>query len=279
VTSDAPVPRDWPVAATLDELAARLRIVMVAGIPGVGKSLIVRHVAGLARRHGRRVHLLQWDVARSAFETDAILARYPEVDGFTHAGIKRAAGLWAREAVLAWHRSHPEPADLLLGETPLIGGRLLELATPAPDEAEALLAGEAARFVLPVPSREVRAVIEAARERSIASPAHGRERFDAPPNVLRQLWLDVYAEGHQAELVPPPPSGGALAYDPSAYRAVYTSWLRARRLTVLDIDRVLATEGSVYDVGAVEGELVPTTAEVQRIIAIVDAEFSERHHP
>ena len=276
MASDIVIPRDWPLRQTLDELAACQRILMIAGIPGVGKSLILQQIARMAREHGRRVFLLQWDVARGGFETDAILARYPEVDGFTHAAIKRAAGLWARMAVLGWHRTHDAAVDLLLGETPLVGGRLMELAAPAPDEAEALLAGEDVRFVLPVPSREVRAVIEAARERSIAAPAHERERADAPPNVLRQLWQDVYGEGYEAGLVPVPPPAGGVPYDPDAYRAVYTSWLRARHLTVVEVDGILPATGSVYDVQAVAGELIPTPEEVDQVIRMVDAEISAR---
>lgn len=275
MASDDVVPQDWPAAATLEALAAHQRIVMLAGLPGVGKSLLLRHLARMARHHGRRVFLLQWDVARGGFETEAILARYPEVDGFTHAGIKRAAGLWARDAVLRWHQAHPSPADVLLGETPLVGGRLIELARPAPDDAEALLASEDVRFLLPVPTRDVRAVIEAARERSIADPAHARERADAPPNVLRQLWQDVYHEGHRAGLVPAPPAGGGVPYDPDAYRAVYTSWLGARRLTVIEVDFILPASGSVYDVGAVGGELTPSPRDVDEIIRIIDAEASQ----
>jgi len=266
------IPRDWPLHAVLDDLAARQRIVMFAGLPGVGKSLLLQQLARMARAHGRHVHLLQWDVARGGFETPDILARYPEVNGFTHAGIKRAAGLWARAAVLQWHRAHPSADDLLLGETPLVGGRLIELAEAAEDDAEALLSGPDTRFVLPVPSREVRAVIEGARERSMASPSHDRERADAPPNVLRQLWQDVYREGFEAGLVPAPPPGGEVPYDPAAYRAVYSSWLRARRLTVIDIDRILPSGGSVYDVGTIAGEIVPAPDDVERIIRIVDAE-------
>jgi hypothetical protein len=238
----------------------------------VGKSLLLQQLARMAQHAGRQVFLLQWDVARGAFETDAILARYPEVNGFTHAAIKRAAGLWTRMAVLQWHRAHGAARNLLLGEAPLVGGRLVELAEPGDDEAETLLAGEDTRFLLPVPSREVRAVIEAARERSIAAPAHARERADAPPNVLRALWEDVYRDGHRAGLVPAPDGAGPVPYDPGAYRAVYTSWLRHRHLTVIEMDRLLPAAGSVYDVEAVAGELSPSAQEVERVMRAIDAE-------
>lgn len=269
------VPRDWSVGRTLEQLAARQRIVLLAGLPGVGKSLLLRQLVDMAHEAGRRVFLLQWDVARRAFETDAILARYPEVDGFTHTAIKRAAGLWARMAVRQWHLTHDAGPSLLLGEAPLVGGRLMELAAVAPDDAEPLLASDDVRFVLPVPSREVRRTIEAARERSIATPGHERERSDAPPNVLRALWADVYRAGFEEGILPPSPAPGHPPYDPDAYRAVYTSWLRDRHLMVLEIDRLLSAAGSVYDVGAVTGELTATPEEVETVMRVVDADAAE----
>jgi hypothetical protein len=269
------LPDDWPARRVLEDLAARQRIILLAGLPGVGKSLLVQQLTHMAHRVGRRVFLLQWDVARGAFETKEILARYPEVGGFTHAAIKRAAGRWARGAVLQWHRTQ-EPDTMLLGETPLVGGRLMELASESQDEVEALLSGPDTRFVLPVPSREVRAAIEAARERSIGAPAHERERADAPPNVLRGLWAAVYLEAQQAGLAPAPPPGGPVPYDADAYRAVYLSWLRHRRVTVIEMDRLLPVVGSVYDLGAVAGEVTPAALDVDRIMRIVDIE--EGHH-
>ncbi len=264
------IPRDWDAGAALEQLAARQSVVILAGLPGVGKSLLLQQLARMARASGRQVSLLQWDVARRAFETEAILARYPEVDGFTHAAIKRAAGLWARAAVWQWRQAHDATSHLLLGEAPLVGGRLVELATVAADEAEPFLASDEVRFVLPVPSREVRRLIEAARLRSNRSPAHERERGDAPPNVLRALWEDVYREGAATGLLPAVAPAGDIPYDPDAYRAVYTSWLGARHLTVLEIDRQLEPAGSVYEIGAVTGELTPSPADVERVMRIVD---------
>jgi hypothetical protein len=269
VADEIILPTDWPVRPTLERLVARTRILVLAGLPGVGKSLLVQQISRMARRLGRPVFLLQWDVARGAFETDSILARYPEVDGFTHAAIKQAAGLWSRGAVLRWHREQP-PAALLLAETPLVGGRLMELAAPHHDETEPLLLSDQVQFLLPVPSPEVRAVIEAARERTIAAPAHGRERADAPPNVLRALWEDIYREGHAAGLVPPPPPG-PIPYDPTAYRAVYLAWLRHRSVAVLEMDRLLNAAGSVYEIGAIAGELAPSPDEVERVMRQVES--------
>jgi hypothetical protein len=262
------LPADWPVRRTLEGLVAHARILVLAGLPGVGKSLLVQQIARMARQAGRPVFLLQWDVARGAFETGPVLAQYPEGNGFTHAVIKRAAGLWSRAAIRRWHHAQPAAA-VLVAEAPLVGGRLAELAAPHADDAEPLLAGADARFVLPVPSSEVRAAIEARRERSMAVPTHDRERADAAPNVLRALWEEVYREGHAAGIVPAPPPG-PIPYDPDAYRAVYLSWLRHRHVAVVEMDRLLQTIGSVYDIGIIAGELAPGPGEVERIMGEVE---------
>ena len=130
---------------------AERRMVFFAGIPGVGKSLHLKNFVSLAQDAGRKVHLLQWDITRAAFETEEVLTRYPEVDGVTHAAIRKAVGLWARRGVLKWYRTHLDPSHLLVGEVPLVGNRLTELVQPLDDEAEPLLAGEKALFITPVP--------------------------------------------------------------------------------------------------------------------------------
>src|SRR5919201_3102249 len=58
---------DRRLADHLDGLAAQ-RMVFFAGLPGTGKSFLVHQLTHLAVARGRRVHLLQWDVARPMFE-------------------------------------------------------------------------------------------------------------------------------------------------------------------------------------------------------------------
>src|SRR5437899_10129963 len=111
-------------------------MVFFAGLPGTGKSLLA-HLAGDS---GRRIHLLQWDVARPVFEASGAGRRYPLADGVTHAVIRKAAGLWVRRTIAVWHERHPEPQHLLVGETPFAGNRFVELAQRLDDRAEALLA-------------------------------------------------------------------------------------------------------------------------------------------
>jgi len=193
VSSRSIIPLDSALYGALRQAATDRRCVFFAGLPGVGKSLLLQQLSVIAGEVGRRVHLLQWDVARGPFETPEILGCYPEVDGVTHAVIRKAAGLWAREAVGVWQRRHPDPRELLIGEVPLIGNRLIELVQRRDDEVEALLAGEETVFLIPVPSREVRQVIEAARAREMASPSHERERANAVPGLVQALWEEIAA--------------------------------------------------------------------------------------
>jgi hypothetical protein len=160
-----------------------LRVVFFTGLPGTGKSLLVHQFAHLAHP-AREVHLLQWDIARLPFEASDAGRPYPIVDGVTHPVIRRAAGLWVREAIGGWTRVH-DARHLLIGEVPLAGNRLIELTQPQDDAAELILASSDCRFVLTVPSLRVRRHIEAERDRRAVSPSNEREREDAPPRVLR----------------------------------------------------------------------------------------------
>ncbi len=90
--------------ALLTSMARAHRMVFVAGLPGVGKSLFIRELTSVAHGTGRRPHLLQWDVARPAFVSPAIRARYPDRDGATHPVVRKAIGRWVRKAVLRWHQ-------------------------------------------------------------------------------------------------------------------------------------------------------------------------------
>src|SRR5213594_453913 len=168
---------DWASRVVVDgdrRLAERIRalaerrLVFVAGLPGTGKSLLVHQLVHVASGAGRRIHLLQWDVARPVFEAAPAGRRYPLADGVTHAVIRQAAGLWVRHAVAGWSERHRGPEPLLVGETPFVGNRFVELAQRADDAAENLLADPACRFAIAVPSREVRAFLEAERERGAA---------------------------------------------------------------------------------------------------------------
>jgi len=265
---------DHALRARLERLAREPRMIFVAGLPGTGKSLLIHQLAHLAAGVGRRVHLLQWDVARPVFEASEAARRYPIVDGVTHAMIRKAVGLWARRALVEWDRNCSGPEHLLVGETPLVGGRLIELVRPVADDAEPILTAPWCRFVIPVPSAEVRRFLEAERDRRTARPVHPREREDAPPQVLRDLWRELVAVA-RALGIPVASREADVPYDPSVYRRVYESALRHRHVDVVALDAALPTAAlSVYDFAVPCAELMPRAAEADAAVR-----EAETRHP
>jgi hypothetical protein len=267
------IPPDSPLYQALQKMAQQQRMVMFAGLPGVGKSLLLQQFSLLAHEAGREVHLLQYDMARAAFETPEILARYPEVDGVTHAAIRKAVGMWARTAVAQWHTEFHQPQHILIGEVPLIGNRLMELAQVHHDAVEPLLSSEQTCFVIPAPSSRVRQIIEAARTKSMAQPQHEKDMRDAPPHVLRELGQDIARLGYKLGLVATEPVG-EVAYDAGVYTAVYQHCLQHRHTRTFIIDTVLPTQGSVYELGVIGSELMANEQEVAEILAEIERRYT-----
>jgi hypothetical protein len=267
---------DPDLHARLDGLARISRMLFVAGLPGTGKSLLVHQIAHLAAGAGRVVHVLQWDVARPVLEDSAAGRRYPVVDGVTHAMIRKAVGLWSRRAVLDWERRWTNPAHLLLGETPFVGNRLIELARPEDDDAEPLLAAPACRFTIAVPSCEVRTFLEAERERRAAAPLHPREREDAPPSVLRDLWRQLVEVAQALGITAASRRDGPPPYDPEVYQRVYEALLRHRHVEVVPLRTVLPTTGlSVYDFAVPRHEVKPPEEEADAIVREAEARYPD----
>ena len=259
------LPRESALYRTLSALVQSADRVFFAGLPGVGKSLLLQQLALLARDAGRRVHLLQWDVARQPFETP----RYPVKQGATHPTVIRAVGAWSRGAVFEWEAAHCGRGDMLIGEVPLIGGRFMELVRPADDAAETLLGNERTQFVLPVPSREVRAAIEARREQTIANPRHENEAHDAPPDLLRALWKDLNEVAFRLGLSD---SVENAPYSAAIYASVYAHFLSHRYSLTVNVRRLLPIAASVYE--GLDGlpNLQATVQEAAESLARVEAE-------
>lgn len=261
------LPATSPIYRCFAELVDSAGRVIFAGLPGVGKSLLLQQLALMARASGRTVHLFQWDTARQAFESP----RYPLERGATHPIVIKAAGIWLRQALLDWHRAHAGSDAMLIGEAPLIGGRFMEIARPLPDEAEALLADKSTQFVLPVPSREVRALIESRRAASIANPAHENESQDAPPDLLRALWQDLYRVAVQLGIAEA--RAGAAPYAPEIYAALYRQLLSQRHVISLRIDEPLQPVASVYDFDAELPQLLAAPEQAQAILRDIEREI------
>jgi hypothetical protein len=267
------LPPGSPLREALASLAREARLVFLAGLPGTGKSLLIHQLAWLAHMERRSIWLLQWDVARPVFEESPAGRAYPAEAGVTHGIVRIAVGLWAREAVGCWSADHPGRAALLIGETPLVGHRLVELARPAEDAAEPVLRDPDTRFVIPAPSREVRRHLEAERQRRTRAPLHPREREDAPPDVLRDLWRQLVDAARGLGLVPE--TAAELPYDPVLYGEVYRSVLRHRRAEVLAVSTLLpATTMSPYDLGIPRQELLPGPADVECYLAEAGRRFA-----
>ena len=261
-----------PLLAALSGLAREVRCLFFAGLPGTGKSLLIHQLAHLAADGGRRIHLLQWDLARPAFETSAAGRRYPQESGVTHGVIRIAVGRWARPAVARWHAAQPA-SDLLIGEAPFVGHRFIELARPVDDAAEPLLASPAARFVIPVPSASLRRHLEAERARRTGTPVHAREREDAPPDVLRGVWRELVGVARALGMADAPDDA---AYDPAIYRAVYERLLAHRHAQALAVDERLPAAGtSAYDFRIPTTDLVPSDADVARFIAEAEHDYAD----
>ena len=271
------VSEDSPLFGTLDGLARDARLVFFAGLPGTGKSLLIHQLVHLAYARGRRIHLLQWDVARPVFEESGPGRRYPQDSGVTHGVIRLAVGRWARAALARWHAGHPGGEDVLIGETPFVGHRLIELARPERNEAEPLLAGGETRFVIPVPSRPLRTHLEAERARRAREPLHRREQEDAPPEVLRDLWRQLVGAARALGLAAPAAgSEEDVPYDPAIYQRVYERLLERRHAQALLLDTRLPTASiSPYDFQVPTADLVPTEADTARCIGEIEARYPD----
>jgi hypothetical protein len=270
------VREDARLYAHLTRLAATSRLAFFAGLPGTGKSLLIHQTAHLAHAAGREIHLLQWDVARPLFEASAAGARHPILEGVTDNVIRKAVGTWARDALVRWHRRCPEPRHLLIGETPLVGNRFMELARRGNDAAEALLAADACRFLIPVPSIPVRRYLEAERGRRISHPTHDREREDAPPHVLRALWDQLVDAGRALGVGPAGGPCAAPPYDPGLYERVYRLALRHRHVETLNVETVLPNDAfSVYDFAVPAHDIVPAPDEADRFIERAEEQYAD----
>jgi hypothetical protein len=262
------VQRDPALHERLTHLARAARMVVVVGLPGTGKSLVIHQLAHLAAVAGRGVHLLQWDVARPVFEASPAGRCYPVVDGVTQPMIRAAVGRWARHAIAAWTNRSAGHA-LLIAEAPFVGRRLVELAQRLDDDAEPLLASPACVFAIAVPSADVRAHIERERERRATAPNHPREREDAPPHVLRALWSELLEAARALGVAGAPEE---RAWDPALYRRVYEALLRHRHAEAVTLDVVLPTAAmSVYDFAVPCVDLVPSEGEADRFVRGADA--------
>ncbi|MDB2606233.1 hypothetical protein N9Y48_00495 [Zobellia sp.] len=265
------LPKNGEIYSILNDAALKAKIVCFTGLPGVGKSLYVQQFAYLALNNNRNISILQWDGARLGFETDEVLQIYPEIDGVTHAGIRKSCGLWSRKAVIDWYKLHKEDNDVLILEAPLVGNRLVELGKFFEDDAEGILASEDTQFILPIPSDDIRKMIIGKREETSENPVHEMEKADAQPHVLTALYNEICAIGKKwdmANLL-----NENLPYDASFYEALYKKVLKARNVKSLYINQAFKVD-SAYAIEEKFTKLKPSHEDVSHFVSIIKNKFS-----
>ena len=177
------IPTSSPVFQKLKAVAQNSQIVIFSGLPGVGKSLYIREFQLIAQSLEKPVDIIQWDVARKAFETEYISAHYPMGAGTVHNGLKIIAGKWLIDEVSLWAEQYEGSERILLIEAPLVGHRFIELATKQLDaEMEEVLSSEMTKVVMPIPTVAVRQKIETERARQVSEDA--KVWSGAKPSVM-----------------------------------------------------------------------------------------------
>ena len=252
-------------------MARSCRMIFFTGLPASGKSFFLRALISIAGNIGRRVHLMRWDAGLTSFQKDEILARYPDVADGSHPIVRKAAGLWGRQAVARWRDMHTDDADLLVGEVPIIGNRFSELVNVLPDEVKAALASQETAFVYPVPNREIRAKLEALRRETFANPRHPDEAKDAPPATMDLAWMLTCTKSIELGLIQTAEGETTPAYDAVLYRRFFDHLLQNRNARARDVDMFYASSGSPHDIQGSLSEVFATPGEVTDAIAVIEA--------
>ena len=78
------IPSTSLVYKELEFVAINAKTVVISGLPGVGKSLYINQFKDIAIHQGKEVLVIQWDVARKAFETPEIAERFPTGEDEVH---------------------------------------------------------------------------------------------------------------------------------------------------------------------------------------------------
>ncbi len=255
----------------LDLVLPGTRCIVVVGLPGTGKSFLVRRAARLAVAGGRTVHALQWDMVRLAWDTPEILARFPEVEGITHAAIRGALGLWVRGAMAEWFQSHAARGDLLLVEAPVIGGRFSELAKRVNDAVETHLADPRTLFIVVAPTIGLQQQL---RQRRAAETHAGQQALERHNASLGVLDIQLAGVEQVARLWGSPPRIPGV-YDPDLYIEVMRAVLKHRHVLVVRPDSLDAERASVYDLGPETLRMRATDEEVARTIAAAERKLDQ----
>ncbi|BCW05819.1 hypothetical protein [Arthrobacter sp. NtRootA1] len=251
-----------PPAPYLKELWTKLevlRCVVVVGLPGTGKSLLVREIAAAAAAAGRNSSLLQWDVSRESWDSHPTAsALFPEIDGVTHSGIRLAMGSWVRTTVGKWFSNHAGLEQLLIVEAPHIGGRFSELSHIVDDQAEQPLAGAETLFVLVAPTKELQLTLKRQRAADMEAGQGTYESNNASPDLLDELTNSLRGPAGELGIT----GSTSTGYDPGLYAGLMQHVLRHRHVLLVQPDELMEVTGSVYSLGNSSERLWATEEEV-----------------
>ncbi|MFK7984079.1 MAG: metallophosphoesterase [Saprospiraceae bacterium] len=229
------IPESSSVYQILAKAAKSAKAVVFSGLPGVGKSLYINQFQLIAAAEGKKVTVIQWDIARKSFETKEIATRYPMGPGIVHNGVKLSVGKWLIATIKKWLANHSSEENILLIEAPLVGHRFIELASIQADTAlETFFKSNAFQMIVPIPSKKVRAKIEADRRAQVAEDA--KVWTGAKPSVMLMLWKMIC--GIANEFGRHIPMDGQPPYDPEVYDFVFGKILQHRHFSPLHIEEI-----------------------------------------
>lgn len=245
------IPVNSPIYQALEKAANTAKVVVFSGLPGVGKSLYINQFQLIAEAKGKKVSVIQWDIARKSFETKEIAKHYPIENDEVHNGVKLSAGAWLLDTIKNWLAQHPKADNLLLIEAPLVGHRFIELAKIQRDEAlENFFKSPDFQMLIPIPSKKVRAKIEENRRKQVSEDA--KTWMGAKPSVMLLIWKMVcgianeFGKNISMEGQPP--------YDPEVYEFVFKKILQHRHFTPLHIDEIykvnIENEADLHNTGS-----------------------------
>ncbi|WP_143545791.1 ATP-binding protein [Rhodococcus sp. 14-2470-1a] len=258
-----------PYLTELWDQLPKLRRIVLVGLPGTGKSLLVKELANTAVNAGRPTRILQWDISRRAWDREPVAQqKFPEIDGVTHAGIRTAMGMWVRSAIAQWNGEAGEGDGLLVVEAPLIGGRFSELASALEDNAEQSLTDATTLFVVIAPVGELRDRLRAQRAQDMDAAADGTpEQHNASADLLDELTDSLRGPAQELGIEARTDSG----YDGELYAELMQTVLRHRRTLVIRPDSLMKVTGSVYELGEDIERVWPDAFAVQRSLREVEA--------
>lgn len=258
-----------PFLAQLWARLGGLRCVVVVGLPGTGKSLLVRELAAAAGQASRKSTVLQWDVCRESWDSHPrVRSCYPEINGVTHAGVRIAMGSWVRAAIGTWFAEHAGDDALLIVEAPHIGGRFSELAHVVDDEAESHLSGPETGFVVVAPEKTLQLALKQQRAADMKDPLdEGYEQKNASPDLLDELTRSLRGPASRLGIEATNEQG----YDPDLYVGMMRHVLRHRHTTVVRPDTLIQVSGSVYDLARDSERLWADAHEVEASLEATDA--------